>query len=107
MKIGLDVMGGDFAPKEAIKGVVELLSAPDLVDVQLTLIGNQKLIKEHLHGHEIPAHFRIINTDVNIGMAENQPRPYLKKEAQASTSGLKCSQKVNWMHLPEPAILVL
>lgn len=89
MKIGLDVMGGDFAPKEAIQGVIELLSAPDLVDVQLTLIGDEKQIVKHLHGHEIPAHYRIIHTDEVIGMAEHPTKAISQKRNSSINLGLK------------------
>jgi fatty acid/phospholipid biosynthesis enzyme len=50
MNIGLDMMGGDFAPLEAVKGVAEFLNnAP--ADTQLTLIGNEEQIKAHLINH--------------------------------------------------------
>jgi phosphate acyltransferase len=89
MKIGLDVMGGDFAPIEAIQGVIELLSAPDLVDVQLTLIGDEKQILKHLQGHEIPAHFKIIHTDEVIGMAEHPTKAISQKRNSSINLGLK------------------
>jgi len=89
MKIGLDVMGGDFSPNEAIQGVIELLSAPDLVDVQLTLIGDESLIREQLKGHDIPSHFRIIHTDEVIGMAEHPTKAISQKRNSSINVGLK------------------
>ncbi len=54
MNIGIDIMGGDFAPEEAIKGVVSFLesnSGPE-TNVHFTLIGNPQtaapLIQTHL-----------------------------------------------------------
>lgn len=44
MKILLDVMGGDYAPDEMIKGAVE--AADDLESEKIILIGNEKTIKE-------------------------------------------------------------
>ena len=43
MKILLDVMGGDYAPDEMIKGAVE--AADGLESDKIILIGNEKTIK--------------------------------------------------------------
>ena len=40
MNIGLDMMGGDFAPLEAVKGVAEFLQQAT-ADIHLTLIGDE------------------------------------------------------------------
>ena len=40
MNIALDMMGGDYAPLQAVKGVAEYL-ATNPTDIHLTLIGNQ------------------------------------------------------------------
>jgi glycerol-3-phosphate acyltransferase PlsX len=40
MKIGLDIMGGDYAPAEAINGVCSYLKEHNDTDVHLVLIGN-------------------------------------------------------------------
>lgn len=40
MKIGLDIMGGDFAPAEAIKGALHFLQETTDTSVHLLLIGN-------------------------------------------------------------------
>ena len=89
MKIGLDVMGGDFAPAEAVKGVLELLNAPDLVDVQLTLFGDEAQIKEHLNGHQLPANYRIVHTEESIGMAEHPTKAISQKRQSTISLGLK------------------
>ena len=44
MTIGIDMMGGDFAPLEAVKGVEQYLSGHN-VPAHLTLIGNKAEIK--------------------------------------------------------------
>lgn len=46
MKILLDVMGGDYAPDEMIKGAVE--AADDLESEKIILIGNESTIKERV-----------------------------------------------------------
>jgi glycerol-3-phosphate acyltransferase PlsX len=42
MNIGLDIMGGDFAPKAAIEGVAEFLTSNTDPNVRLTLVGIQE-----------------------------------------------------------------
>jgi fatty acid/phospholipid biosynthesis enzyme len=46
MKLGLDVMGGDFAPDEALIGLQEALEHPDLEDVQLVAFGQEGVVSE-------------------------------------------------------------
>ena len=44
--IGLDMMGGDFAPLEAVKGAVAFLAdAPQ--NAQLVMIGDEEKIKRY------------------------------------------------------------
>jgi glycerol-3-phosphate acyltransferase PlsX len=89
MKIGLDVMGGDFAPSEAIKGALEVAAASDLTDVQLTLIGDKETIETHLNGSTIPASFRIVHAEEVIGMAEHPTRAVSQKRQSSISIGLK------------------
>ena len=46
VRIGVDVMGGDFAPHEHVKGCVE--AAKENPQISLTLIGNQDAIEKEL-----------------------------------------------------------
>lgn len=48
MKIGLDVMGGDYAPLEAIKGVSQFFEHHPNTSVHLTLIGDPDKVSQHL-----------------------------------------------------------
>jgi hypothetical protein len=51
-KIGIDMMGGDFAPLEAVLGVVSFLkNNPD--EFHLVLIGDQVLVQQHLSNQNI------------------------------------------------------
>ena len=47
MKIGFDVMGGDFAPKTALEGALSVLKELPS-DIELVLIGNRSVIQESL-----------------------------------------------------------
>ncbi len=44
MKVAIDMMGGDFAPEEAVKGVGLFLSKPQQ-ELDLVLIGDEEKIK--------------------------------------------------------------
>jgi len=83
MNIGLDMMGGDFAPLEAVKGAAEYLTT-NTSNIHLTLIGNEKLIKEHLTNHPLPAgKYTLVHADEVIEMNEH-PTKALKEKQQSS-----------------------
>src|SRR5690625_3570944 len=46
MKIAIDAMGGDHAPKEIVLGALDAVT--EMKDLQITLIGNEQMIQEHL-----------------------------------------------------------
>src|SRR5437868_2203509 len=82
MTIALDMMGGDFAPLEAVKGASEYLQGND--NIHLTLIGDEALITEHLSSHPIPAErYSIVHAPEVIGMHEH-PTKALKEKQQSS-----------------------
>jgi phosphate acyltransferase len=83
MNIGLDMMGGDFAPLEAVKGAAEFLSSAN-ANVHLTLIGDEGQIKTHLKDHPIPADkYTIVHAAEVIEMNEH-PTKALKEKKQSS-----------------------
>jgi phosphate acyltransferase len=83
MNIALDMMGGDFAPLEAVKGAAAFLeSGGD--GIRLTLIGNETVINEHLVNYPIPPdRYTIIHAPDTIGMHEH-PTKALKEKKQSS-----------------------
>ena len=83
MNIGLDMMGGDYAPLEAIKGIALYLSAAES-NVQLTLIGNQDIINELLLSNNISGSaVNIVHASQVIEMHEH-PTKALKEKQQSS-----------------------
>jgi phosphate acyltransferase len=85
MNIGLDMMGGDYAPLEAIKGIALYLSAADKnKDVKLTLIGKQDAINDLLLSHNIPVSaVSVVHAAEEIEMHEH-PTKALKEKQQSS-----------------------
>lgn len=49
VKVVLDAMGGDYAPKETVKGAVEALEASK--DIHLILTGKEDEIKKELENY--------------------------------------------------------
>jgi len=83
MKIALDMMGGDFAPLEAVKGIEDYIQNKN-ADTSLILIGDETAIKELLKKHNIPNDsIQIIHASQIIEMHEH-PTKALKEKKQSS-----------------------
>ena len=79
MKIGLDVMGGDFAPDAIIEGAVDSLRYLSDED-QLVLIGSENAIYGKLEElQEDLSIFHIVPTTQVIGMAEHPAKAFSQK----------------------------
>ena len=79
MRIGLDVMGGDFAPDAAIDGALlahKELSAGD----RIILIGSDPLIRKMLLDRGIdPSMFDVVHAPDTIGMGEHPTKALIRK----------------------------
>jgi glycerol-3-phosphate acyltransferase PlsX len=79
MKIGLDIMGGDFAPKAAVLGAIEackVLSAGQ----KLVLIGDKEIALTILQENNFsPDHFEFVHTTEVIGMGEHPTKAIVQK----------------------------
>jgi glycerol-3-phosphate acyltransferase PlsX len=89
MKIGLDVMGGDKAPKSTIEGAIlaqQGLSPSD----KIVLIGNQDIIISYLNKANInPSIFEIVNAPEKIEMGEQPVKAYSKKQNSSIVIGFR------------------
>ncbi len=86
-KIAIDVMGGDYAPDEIIKGCV--LATKD-IDSTLVLIGKEEIIKEKLSAYTYDAHkIEIVHADEVIEMGEPPVMAIRKKKNASMVVGLK------------------
>jgi glycerol-3-phosphate acyltransferase PlsX len=84
MKIGIDMMGGDFAPLEAIKGVQEYLAEKTNQPAHLVLIGDEEKLNRLLAEHSLPQQaFTVVHAPQVIDMHEH-PTKALKEKQQSS-----------------------
>jgi glycerol-3-phosphate acyltransferase PlsX len=83
MNIALDMMGGDLAPLEAVKGAAEYLNTAT-TEIHLILIGDEVQIKEHISNYPIPVgKYSIVHCSQVIGMNEH-PTKALKEKKDSS-----------------------
>ena len=83
MNIGIDMMGGDFAPAEAVKGVRLFLSGSSTA-AGLFLFGDESQVSALVKAENIPAdRVTIVPTTQVIGMHEHPTRA-LKEKQQSS-----------------------
>jgi phosphate acyltransferase len=83
MNIGLDMMGGDLAPLEAVKGVLQYLEEENS-PANLVLIGNKDQLTPLLVEYPIPAdRFKVVHAEQVIDMHEH-PTKALKEKQQSS-----------------------
>lgn len=91
MNIGLDMMGGDFAPLEAVKGIKLLRDAkPGIEDAQpsLTLFGDEAQIAGLLAEHGIDMNgIKIVHTTQVIDMHEHPTKAFREKQDSSIAVG--------------------
>ncbi len=79
MRIGIDMMGGDFAPLETTLGVIQARKELDR-RYSLVLIGNEPEIRDLIrkyHGNE--SDFIFVHTEEVIGMADHPTKSFQQK----------------------------
>ena len=89
MKIGLDIMGGDFAPKAAVLGAIKAhQTLPD--SQKLVLIGDREVAETILQENNYdPAHFDFVHTTEVIGMGEHPAKAVVKKQDSSISVGFQ------------------
>jgi glycerol-3-phosphate acyltransferase PlsX len=89
MKIGLDVMGGDFAPEAAVQGAVLALGLVKS-GTRIVLFGDRERIVEILNREQCPAEsFDIVHTSEVIGMGEHPAQAFGKKPDSSIVVGFQ------------------
>ena len=88
MKIGLDIMGGDFAPAEAIKGVQLFFEQMPDSPVHMLLIGDETAAAPYLPLIEDYTHrYTFVQANDVIGMDEHPTRAFKEKPGSSIAIG--------------------
>lgn len=89
MNIGVDIMGGDYAPSAVVEGVsdsLEYLSSDDT----LVLVGDERAIVEKLASLNVSSsQLRIVPTTEVIGMGDHPARAFSQKKDSSIASGFR------------------
>jgi glycerol-3-phosphate acyltransferase PlsX len=89
MKIGLDIMGGDFAPQATVLGAIAAYKAL-AADQKLVLIGDKELSTAILRENNFnPDYFEFVHTTEVIGMGEHPAKAVLHKPGSSIAIGFK------------------
>jgi glycerol-3-phosphate acyltransferase PlsX len=89
MIIAIDMMGGDFAPLEAVKGITEYFNE-EKVPVHLTLIGDQVQLEKLLIDNPFPkSSYSIVHADQVIDMHEHPTRALKEKQRSSIAIGFQ------------------
>ena len=93
MKIGIDILGGDFAPDAALEGAC-LAHAEIPSGVKIVLIGDQEQIKSSLAtmGFD-PSVFEIVHATDEIGMGEHPVKAFIQKPNSTIAAGFRLLQE--------------
>lgn len=89
MRIGIDIMGGDFAPEQTVLGAIQAREQmPD--DIELVLIGDKNSIEAILSREKIPtSNFVIEHCSEVIGMAEHPTKAIQQKPDSSISKGFQ------------------
>lgn len=79
IRLAIDAMGGDNAPKEIIEGTI--LALKNFNDIEVTLFGDTNLMKPYLVNHE---RLKVVHTDKFIDMGEADPIGQYRHNPDAS-----------------------
>ena len=79
VKLGIDIMGGDNAPLEIIKGVKIALDR--FSDLELVLFGDEAIIKENLGEN---SRVKIVHAPTKVDMGEKDPIGEIRRNRESS-----------------------
>lgn len=89
MRIGIDVMGGDFVPQAPIAGANLALSQIQ-ADTRLVLLGDEAVIRAELARQNIsPDAFDVVHTSEVIGMEEHPAKAFTQKTDSSIHKGIR------------------
>ena len=104
MKIGLDILGGDFAPEATLQGAI-LASKQLSEDQKIVLIGDQDIAKQYIEqAGENPAFFDYVHAPDSIGMGEHPTKAIPQKPDSSISRGFQLLKEGAIDSLLPPAI---
>ncbi|HHG86131.1 MAG TPA: phosphate acyltransferase PlsX [Bacteroidetes bacterium] len=88
MRIGVDIMGGDFWPEAPVSGAI--LAQQQMPEgVKLVLIGDEQIILSEFERQGAdPKGFEILHTDEYVGMEESPTKALVQKPASTINVGI-------------------
>ncbi|MBP3289779.1 MAG: phosphate--acyl-ACP acyltransferase, partial [Alistipes sp.] len=87
LRIGIDAMGGDFAPEVAVEGAIMALDKVGK-DSRIVLFGDEARIRELLKKHKCSADkFDIVATTQTIEMGDHPARAFVAKKDSSMVVG--------------------
>jgi len=90
MNIGLDMMGGDYAPLEAVKGIKKYLTENNSEGLSIFLFGNEPQLKELLAQQQLDAsQIQLVPTTQVVEMNEHPTRALKEKGDSSIAVGFK------------------
>ena len=93
IRIGIDAMGGDFAPMAVIKGAIMALPELDH-DSTIVLFGDEKQIRNILSQENVNhSLFEIVHTSEVIEMGDHPAQSFVKKSDSSITVGFRHLQQ--------------
>ena len=88
MKIGIDIMGGDYAPEKIIHGTI--LASKELSDNDLILFGEKQKILSEIKKYNVQeTNFEIIDCSEIIQMGEHPVKAFKNKPESSISKGFK------------------
>ena len=89
MRIGIDIMGGDYAPQKTVHGAILALNEL-LKDTKIVLFGSESEILSELKQYNVDANnFEIINCTDVIDMGEHPTKAFKSKPNSSIAKGFK------------------
>lgn len=79
IKLAIDAMGGDYAPKEQVEGA--MLAVKNIPDIELTLYGDETEIKKYLTDD---TRIKIVQSEGTIDMGEKDPIRAIRSNRNSS-----------------------
>ena len=87
MRLGVDIMGGDFAPEQTLLGAIQAWKELPS-EVKLVLIGDRSAMLPILEREQVPADvFEIVHTTEVIAMSDHPTKAFQQKQNSSITVG--------------------